>query len=54
MLAEVRKLVKIGVGAEAHLDKVELKIEASRRRALLKAKLDNVTAISTRPAQPRP
>ncbi len=30
VLAEVRQLVKIGVGAEAHLDKVELKIEGAR------------------------
>ncbi len=48
VLAEVRKLVKIGVGAEAHLDKVELKIEGVEAQALLKAKLNNVTAILER------
>lgn len=48
VLAEVRKLVKIGVGAEAHLDKVELKIEGLEAQALLKAKLNNVTAILER------
>jgi hypothetical protein len=48
VLAEVRKLVKIGVGAEAQLDKVELKIEGLEAQALLKAKLDNVTAILER------
>jgi len=48
VLAEVRKLVKIGVGAEAQLDKVELKIEGVEVQALLKAKLDNVTAILER------
>jgi hypothetical protein len=48
VLAEVRKLVKIGVGAEAQLDKVELKIEGVEAQALLKAKLDNVTAILER------
>jgi hypothetical protein len=48
VLAEVRKLVKIGVGAEAKLDKVELKIEGVEAQALLKAKLDNVTAILER------
>ena len=35
VLAEVRKLVKIGVGAEAQLDKVELKIEGVEAQALL-------------------
>ena len=48
VLAEVRKLVKIGVGVEAHLDKVELKIEGVEAQALLKAKLNNVTAILER------
>jgi hypothetical protein len=48
VLAEVRKLVKIGVGAEAQLDKVELKIEGVEAQALLKAKLNNVTAILER------
>jgi hypothetical protein len=48
VLAEVRKLVKIGVGVEAQLDKVELKIEGVEAQALLKAKLDNVTAILER------
>ncbi len=48
VLAEVRKLVKIGVGAEAQLDKVELRIEGVEAQALLKAKLDNVTAILER------
>jgi hypothetical protein len=48
VLAEVRKLVKIGVGVEAQLDKVELKIEGVEAQALLKAKLNNVTAILER------
>ena len=36
------------MGAEAQLDKVELKIEGVEAQALLKAKLDNVTAILER------
>jgi hypothetical protein len=48
VLAEVRKLVKIGVGAEVRLGKVELNIQGLEAQALLKARLDNVTAILER------
>src|SRR5918992_1295923 len=48
VLAEVRELVQISVGAEARLGKVELKIEGVEAQALLKARLDNVTAILER------
>ena len=46
--AEVRDIVKLSVGADAHLGKVELKIEGVEAQALLKARLDNVTAILER------
>src|SRR5687768_10989533 len=48
VLAEVRQLVQISVGAEASLEKVELKIEGVEAQALLKARLENVTAILER------
>jgi hypothetical protein len=46
--AEVQKLVQLSIGADAHLGKVELKIEGVEAQALLKARLDNVTAILER------
>src|SRR5204863_8050860 len=46
--AEVRKLVQLSVGADAHLGKVELKIEGVEAQALLKARLDNVSKILER------
>jgi hypothetical protein len=48
VLAEVRDLVQISVGAHARLGKVELKIEGVEAQALLKARLHNVTAILER------
>ena len=43
VMAEVRDLVQLSVGADARLGKVELKIEGVEAQALLKARLDNVT-----------
>jgi hypothetical protein len=48
VMAEVRDLVEISVGADASLGKVELKIEGVEAQALLKARLDNVTLILER------
>ncbi|MBS1870797.1 MAG: hypothetical protein JSS99_14175 [Actinobacteria bacterium] len=48
VVAEVRDLVQISVGAEASLGRVELKIEGVEAQALLKARLDNVTLILER------
>ena len=48
VMAEVRDLVEISVGADASLGKVELKIEGIEAQALLKARLDNVTLILER------
>ena len=48
VMAEVRDLVEIGVGADVALGKVELKIEGVEAQALLKARLDNVTLILER------
>ena len=45
VMAEVRDLVDISVGADVSLGKVELKIEGVEAQALLKAKLDNVSLI---------
>jgi hypothetical protein len=45
LLAEVKDLVEISVGAEAKLGKVELQIEGVEAQALLTARLDNVRAI---------
>ena len=47
VLAEVRDLVQISVGADVHLGKVELNIQGVEAQALLKARLDNVSAIQT-------
>src|SRR3954468_11135325 len=46
--AQVQKLLQLSVGAEARLGKVDLKIEGVEAQALLKARLDNVTAILER------
>ena len=46
--ANVRQLVRLSVGADVHLDKVQLKIEGVEAQALLKARLGNVTAILER------
>lgn len=46
--AEVRDLVQLSVGVDARLGKVELTIEGVEAQALLKARLDNVTAILER------
>jgi hypothetical protein len=45
VLAEVRDLVEISVGADVALGKVELKIEGVEAQALLKARLDNISRI---------
>jgi hypothetical protein len=46
--ANVRQLVRLNVGADVSLEKVQLKIEGVEAQALLKARLDNVTAILER------
>jgi hypothetical protein len=46
--AEVRGLVELNVGAEAYLGKVELNIQGVEAQALVKARLDNVSAILQR------
>jgi hypothetical protein len=46
--AEVRGLVELSVGADAHLGKVELNIQGVEAQALVKARLDNVSAILDR------
>jgi hypothetical protein len=48
VMAEVRDMVQLSVGADVHLGKVELKIEGVEAQALLKARLGNVTAILER------
>jgi hypothetical protein len=48
LLAKVRKLLNLKVGAHAHLGEVELKIEGVEAQALLKARLDNVSKILER------
>jgi hypothetical protein len=48
VMAEVRDLVEISVGADVSLGKVELKIEGVEAQALLKARLDNVALILER------
>jgi hypothetical protein len=48
VLAEVRDLVEISVGADVSLGQVELKIEGVEAQALLKARLDNVSRILER------
>jgi hypothetical protein len=48
VLAEVRDLVQLSVGADVRLGKVELNIQGVEAQALLKARLNNVTAILQR------
>ena len=48
VMAQVRKLLNLKVGAHAHLGEVELKIEGVEAQALLKARLDNVSRILER------
>ncbi len=48
VLAKVRKLLNISIGAQVHLGQVELKIEGVEAQALLKARLDNVSKILER------
>lgn len=48
VMAEVRGLVELSVGAEARLGKVELNIQGVEAQALVKARLDNVSAILER------
>lgn len=48
VMAEVRDLVQISVGADVSLGRVELKIEGVEAQALLKARLDNVSLILER------
>jgi hypothetical protein len=48
VLAKVRKLLNVSVGAQVHLGEVELKIEGVEAQALLKARLDNVSKILER------
>jgi len=48
VLAEVKSLVQVSVGADVRLDRVKLKIEGVEAQALLKARLGNVSAILER------
>ena len=48
VMAEVRDILQLSVGAEARLGKVELNIQGVEAQALVKARLDNVTAILER------
>jgi muconolactone delta-isomerase len=48
LLAKVRKLLNLKVGAHARLGEVQLKIEGVEAQALLKARLDNVSGILER------
>ena len=48
VMAEVRGLVELSVGVEARLGKVELNIQGVEAQALVKARLDNVSAILER------
>src|SRR5215207_5220410 len=50
VMAEVRKILMLSVGADARLGQVELKIEGVEAQALLKARLKNVHAIVERVA----
>src|SRR5215207_893174 len=50
VMAEVRKILMLSVGADAKLGQVELKIEGVEAQALLKARLKNVHAIVERAA----
>ena len=48
VMAEVRGLVELNVGVDARLGKVELNIQGVEAQALVKARLDNVSAILDR------
>jgi hypothetical protein len=48
LMAQVGDLVKLGVGAEVRLGKVELQIKGVEAQALLKARLHNVSGILER------
>lgn len=48
VMAEVTGMVELSVGAEARLGKVELNIQGVEAQALVKARLDNVSAILQR------
>jgi hypothetical protein len=48
VMAEVRQLVQLSVGADARLGGVELNIQGVEAQALLKARLHNVSAILER------
>ncbi|MFL5820679.1 MAG: hypothetical protein ACJ76S_08355 [Solirubrobacteraceae bacterium] len=48
VMAEVRKILRLSVGADVSLGKVELNIQGVEAQALLKARLDNVNAILAR------
>jgi hypothetical protein len=48
LIAKVRKLLSLKVGAHARLGEVQLKIEGVEAQALLKARLDNVSGILER------
>ncbi|HSJ18801.1 MAG TPA: hypothetical protein VK920_11965 [Solirubrobacterales bacterium] len=50
IIAEVRKILMLSVGADARLGQVELKIEGVEAQALVKARLKNVHAILERVA----
>jgi len=50
VMAEVKDMVQLSVGADVKLGKVELKIEGVEAQALLKARLNNVSAILERVA----
>jgi hypothetical protein len=50
VMAEVRDILQLNVGAEVRLGKVELEIKGVEAQALLKARLENVTAILQRVA----
>src|SRR5687768_18506378 len=48
VMAEVRGLVELSVGADVRLGKVELNIQGVEAQALVKARLENVSAILDR------
>ncbi len=48
VLAKVRKMVNLSIGAQVGLGQVQLKIEGVEAQALLKARLDNVAKILER------
>ncbi len=50
VMAQVKDMVQLSVGADVRLGKVELKIEGVEAQALLKARLNNVSAILERVA----